>query len=225
MLSVRIPKTFIKSNYFANLSNNKNRLVSFYDLYQTMRHFLYLQNMNYKSQLSNLKFNINDIKTPHLRGISLFEKIPVNRSCSDAMIPDNFCNCIRTALVNEKDFKKRYKISFDYVFDFILERINEMTELNYRNICIPYHKDVINSVSKYDITKYNRYKFIVTVQPGDTWFTSSIQISEEPELVLRDYGRLIRMSLYREQAHCVDNVFIKPYCFCDPKLKITSKIL
>jgi hypothetical protein len=225
LLSLRMPKSFIKSNYFTNLNKNKNRLVSFYDLHQTLRHFLFLQDMNHTTQLNNLKFNVNDKKTPHLRGISLFEKIPVNRSCSEALIPDNFCNCITTTLVDEKDFKKRYKITFDYIFDFILERINEMTELNHRNICIPYHKGVIHSVFKFNITKNSRYKFTLIVQPGDAWFQASIQITKEPDLVIRDYGRLIRMSIYREQAHCVDNAFIKPYCYCDPKLNITSKIL
>lgn len=223
IFSIRMPKKFWNTKFFKNLNDNKDRLVSFYDAYQTLRHFLYL-NVNHTKLLDNSQFFVNDVKTPHLRGISLFTQIPTNRSCSEALIPDNFCNCIRTSLIEEKYFKGNYKMSFDYMFDFILDRINEMT-INYRNICIPFQKDKINSVSKYIISKHDRYKFIVTVQPGDAWFMASVQISKEPEIVLRDYGRLLRMTIYREQAHCVENAFIKPYCFCDPKLNITSKLL
>ena len=148
ILSVRMPKALWNTKYFINARNNQDKLISFYDLYQTLRHFLHI-NKNYTKQLDDSQFSINEKLIPHLRGISLFEPIPTNRSCADAMIPDNFCRCISKTFVTEEEFKKQFQISFDYVFDFILDQINDMT-LDLRNICMKYEKKKIHSVTQYE---------------------------------------------------------------------------
>ena len=89
-ISINIPKKLLNTQYFSNAKKNKDRLISFYDVYQTIRHFLYIQ----KGDSNSTQFSINDKNIHYLRGISLFNEIPINRSCNDALIPENHFSCL-----------------------------------------------------------------------------------------------------------------------------------
>ena len=78
-LSIKLPKKMRPTPFSANLKNNKNKLVSFFDVYQTLRHFLHvnkyglemLKDNNYSTFCTN-QFCTNSFNDRHLRGISLF---------------------------------------------------------------------------------------------------------------------------------------------------------
>ncbi len=137
-----MPKSLLNTEYYLNVKNNRNRLVSFYDVYQTLRQFLHI-NSNSTQKLDRLQFSINDKNTRYLRGISLFEKIPVNRSCGEALIPDNYCACLERSNTNEEKFKKEFNLRFSDVVNFTLNYVNNLT-FQVRNICIPFRIDELN---------------------------------------------------------------------------------
>lgn len=39
-ISIKVPKKLVNTDYYFNAVNNKNTLISFFDVYQTLRHFL-----------------------------------------------------------------------------------------------------------------------------------------------------------------------------------------
>ena len=41
-LSIRLPKKWRQTSYMSNARHNRDKLVSFFDLYQTLRHYLYI---------------------------------------------------------------------------------------------------------------------------------------------------------------------------------------
>ena len=67
---------------FANLRDNSHRLTTFFDVHMTLRHLLL-----------DAGATEADLPTLHHRGVSLFEPIPVERSCEDAEIAPHWCVC------------------------------------------------------------------------------------------------------------------------------------
>ena len=211
-LSIRMPNQLLKTDYYFNLKNNRNRLVSFFDVYQTLRQFLHI-NANYTKKLNRTQFSLNNKDVRNLRGISLFEKIPVIRSCSEALIPDNYCACLERSNTSEEYFKKEFNLKFSNVVDFTLDYVNNITS-EIRNRCVPYILDRIKFVTSIQVPKKNRFKFVVIFQPGDAWFESTVEIDRERNSSLSIYGKVIRLSLYGDQSYCVSDSFHKSYCFC-----------
>ncbi|KAI6198908.1 hypothetical protein M3Y96_00570300 [Aphelenchoides besseyi] len=78
-MSIYLPHKFRDAHpeEYQNLIENKNRLVSNFDLHETFRDLLHFHNQ------------------PHNPvGISLFRKIPKHRTCEDARIPEHLCMCM-----------------------------------------------------------------------------------------------------------------------------------
>ena len=145
-----------------------------------------------------------------MRGISLFEKIPVNRTCKDALIPDNYCVCFEEKKINEIEFKEKYNLNFDNVVDFILDYVNNLTAY-VRSICVPFKKSELKLVKT---SSKNCFLFLVLFQPGDAWFESTVHIDIKKNNSLSILGKIIRASLYANQSNCVQDVVLKNYCYC-----------
>ncbi|XP_030766992.1 uncharacterized protein LOC115890793 isoform X2 [Sitophilus oryzae] len=82
---VSLPDWFITAypKETRNFDDNTKLLTSTYDMYMTLQHILSLSGTNYTMRPS--------LACPNCR--SLFEKIPLERSCNDAGIPDIWCTC------------------------------------------------------------------------------------------------------------------------------------
>ncbi len=217
-ISINLPKKLLNTSYFRNMRNNKNRLISFYDVYQTIRHFLRIQ----KSYSNSSQFSINDKNIHYLRGVSLFNEIPVNRSCNDALIPENHCSCLEGIEVDEKYFLKEFNLKFNNVVDFILNQVNNKTS-NLRSICSPFKKSKLNNVFRLSIANKYLFNFIVEFQPGDAWFEAIIEIKKarnaKKEALIENFGKYSRISLYGNQSYCVEDSYLKNYCFCQQQIK------
>ena len=146
LLSVRLPKKLWNTKYHDALKENKDKLVSFYDQYQTLRHFLHL-NANYSKEMDSSQFSENNPRVRYLRGISLFEDISKYRTCQNAMVPDNYCKCMEKLLVDEQDFTKNTKLSFLNAGNYILEKIEALTA-SQNNLCVPFEIEKINPVDE-----------------------------------------------------------------------------
>ena len=216
-ISINIPKKLLNTQYFSNAIKNKDRLISFYDVYQTIRHFLYIQ----KGDSNSTQFSINDKNIHYLRGISLFNEIPINRSCNDALIPENHCSCLEGIEMNEKNFEKEFNIKFDNVIDFILNQVNNITS-HLRSVCSEFKKSKLKNVNRLSILNKNLFNFVVEFQPGDAWFEAMIEIKKlngKMEALIENFGKFSRISIYGNQSYCIDDSYLKNFCFCKNPLE------
>ena len=211
-VSIRLPKKLWGTRYEVNVQNNKNKLVTSFDIYQTLRHFLHL-NKNYLKELDPSQFMINDMNTRHLRGISLLEQIPTNRSCRDAFIPENFCSCNRKPSINEKEFNNLTNITFEQVKKFLLNYINNLTKKN-RNKCKLLIFERLDRVFEFfHATIKDLYNFSFSLQPIDASFQAVIKINKTNNN-LSLYGKVVRLTSFGNNSNCINDKNLKLFCHC-----------
>uniref|UniRef100_A0AC34GRS5 Uncharacterized protein n=1 Tax=Panagrolaimus sp. ES5 TaxID=591445 RepID=A0AC34GRS5_9BILA len=137
MMGIHVPQKFRQEfpEKFNNLVINKNRLTSNFDIHETMEDI----------------FDITlDAKHEHRKkhGISLFEKIPKNRTCAEAIIPEHFCCCM------EKVEDERIKEAEP----FIEPKLKDYLYLIFTNSCISTYSYEINpSKTAYTISEAARF--------------------------------------------------------------------
>jgi hypothetical protein len=154
-----------------------------------------------------------------LRGVSLFEKIPFNRTCKEAMTPFIYCNCKNetdiTAL--EDQFLQETRLKYEQVFESILKKLNSMTE-EARDDCEEFVAKEILSIRRYLYNSEFVYMFEVGVMPGAARFQVHFKVvGDEGSRILEFIGDLTRTTRYREQALCVDGEVFEQYCVCTMK--------
>ena len=157
---------------------------------------------------------INDKNTRYKRGISLFENIPTNRSCADALIPEEQCRCFKQYILNEENFIKETHNSFSNVIKLILNKVNKITD-KVRDRCAELKEDKIQSVKLLNIYQIIMYKFVVIFQPGNAWFEASLKQDQNNKKLLIFHGNINRISAYGNSSNCVDDSFMRNYCYCE----------
>jgi len=211
-LSVRFPKPLWNKSYMKNAFKNRLKLVTFYDLYQTFRQFLHL-NSNFTKTLSRQQYKQNSKTTRYLRGVSLFEEIPTNRSCSDAFIPDKQCGCFKQTELNDERFENMTKSSLTDAANIILDAVNKLTD-SVRSKCVRYKLDSVKSVKKLVVYEITYFRIVIVAQPGDAWFEANLKLSKDKKKPFEVHGSVIRISPYKDQAYCIDDFNLRNYCYC-----------
>jgi hypothetical protein len=211
-LSVRFPKPLWNKSYMKNAFKNRLKLVTFYDLYQTFRQFLHL-NSNFTKTLSRQQYKQNSKTTRYLRGVSLFEEIPTNRSCSDAFIPDKQCGCFKQTELNDEQFENMTKSSLTDAANIILDAVNKLTD-SVRSKCVRYKLDSVKSVKKLVVYEITYFRIVIVAQPGDAWFEANLKLSKDKKKPFEVHGSVIRISPYKDQAYCIDDFNLRNYCYC-----------
>jgi hypothetical protein len=212
-----MPNSLQNSIYYQNLINNRLKLIGFYDLYQTLRQFLHL-NSNFTQNPSKEQYKENSRTVRHLRGISLFEEIPQNRSCGEALIPEDQCNCLKSRYINEEEFKNSTNLDFDFALVFILKHVIKLTD-SQRDLCVQYEPDKVKIVKTIQLHEFISYSFTVIFQPGDAWFEATLKsakVDGKPSLTLID--PINRLSPYGHTSHCVNDHFLRNFCYCKKQL-------
>ena len=215
--SIRLPKKFQSTRYYRNALKNKNKLFSFHDVHQTLRQFLYLNKYGAQNdeEKCNEKFRINIPNDRNYRGISLFEEIPMNRSCKDALIPNVCCNCFSRKNLTEQELVTETGSTFDQVAKMILVKLNDITK-NERNKCMEFKLEKIASIKKMIVNNIVVYTCVLVAQPGDAWFETNLKLSSHnlKKKILNIHGLPSRLSAYGNQSHCVNDPILVNYCFC-----------
>jgi hypothetical protein len=219
-LSIKPPKKLENTKFSKNLYNNKHKLVSFFDMYQTLRHYLFMNKHNFDKKFlleeeNRKQFSRNSKLVRHERGISLFENIPANRSCSSALISDSLCSCFKKETINESQFKKETNgVSFSAATELTLNRINSLTE-KIRKQCRVFKLKRVVFFKKIFINEHVKFfTSVVVLQPGEAWFESNFKVSNSKLILDRDP---VRLSAYGDQAKCIKDTRLVNYCFCDKK--------
>ena len=213
-LSIKLPKKLKGSEFHKRALENKNKLVTLFDVHQTLRHFLYLNTFdteNAKIKTCKNLFKTNSIYQRNLRGISLLYKIPQNRTCLNALISEEFCNCYKKEEIEESLFIKETGHSFYSASLLANEFINNLTSV-LRSKCEIFNIQEIVSFRKMNFNGENIYTEILVLEPGKAWFEVTFKVLNG-NLILNAFP--IRLSSYGAQALCIKNdAFLPSYCFC-----------
>lgn len=212
-LSIKLPARLAGTRHFSHLVSNKNQLVSFFDLYQTLRHFLYMNQHGISETTPNCsqQFKANLASIRSRRGISLLEQLPKNRTCRDALIPNHLCQCFDQVVLSNAQFQLETGLSYDKAALVLLNYINGLTS-DYRSLCEPFHLNRTVSVKRINMNNIRFYTVLVVFEPGEAWFEANLL--HDGYKSLRVYKTPTRMSRYDSQSHCIQNDVLKNFCFC-----------
>ena len=217
LLSIRVPDKLKKMDYYKNMARNKYKLISPFDLHKTLKHFYYInKNENSNNNLCRSYFKNSEPKIRSKRGVSLFESISSERTCTEALIPSIFCNCNKYVEILEEKFLKDtdMKYNFNSSSHFILDHINNVTN-SFREQCVLFELVKIISVKKVFTDNLEYYEFYLLFQPGDAIFKANLIFSNE---TLSIYENIIRISLYKSQSACVNDHRLAGFCYCRKQL-------
>jgi hypothetical protein len=213
-LSIKLPDSMRNTLFFANFMENSAKLVTSFDLYKTLKHFSFLsQNgLDENEKACRELMSKSEPRERGLRGISLFEKVPANRSCSDALIAIGYCACNIKTDIDEKTLVSETGITSNRIGFFVLSNLTSITN-SLRSKCVQYKFEKVIHVKSfmYDGNKF--YEIKISVLPGPSHFRAIVKF----ERVLIVVAKIARENKYRNQSRCLityKEAIFKEYCYC-----------
>ncbi|BFZ21875.1 hypothetical protein BsWGS_24914 [Bradybaena similaris] len=184
----------------ANLQLNTKRLTTHFDTHATLLDLLYF------------KSSSPPLLAPPRPGISLFEKIPWDRTCMDASIPLGYCLCGYKGL---EELQVTSDIS-QSLANLVIIALNSKID---KTVCADLKLLKIIRVLKIVInvnnSKLGRTLFKVQVEttPGNALFEANVytELNSSDWKIENDINRL---NLYKGQNDCTNIAAVKPYCYC-----------
>ncbi|KAI8776133.1 uncharacterized protein LOC106069867 [Biomphalaria glabrata] len=214
------PNWFIQKypDVVENFQKNTKRLTTHFDTHATLRDLLYFKARK-KSPLA-----------PSVRGQSLFQEIPRNRTCSDASIPMEFCLCGQETMI---DLHVSSNISRGLA-DIVVSAVNRKPN---SSVCSLLRLKAVLQIRTANVSSLNTrdvrlFKVKVQTVPGDAIYEGTVQTKfcTDAELLynlaqlwkgnlsnplhVKVGDSIDRLNLYSGQADCELNPFNKPYCYC-----------
>ncbi|XP_020809400.1 uncharacterized protein LOC110185065 [Drosophila serrata] len=199
---------WLKDKYpqaMGNFESNSHSLITPYDLHQTLKDVVRLDNLQ-GSQLEKRAKILQSHSPESLpRGISLFLPIPEHRTCELAHIPPLFCFCRKhTEIPTDDGLVLRCS-------RFLVESINQKTKshpqcakLKLQSVVLAYFMELGEESFSHE------FRLRVKTLPGNGEFETTVRVSET--LVLT--SPISRVNRYQKQSHCVSQPQIKALCFC-----------
>ncbi|XP_030767011.1 uncharacterized protein LOC115890804 isoform X3 [Sitophilus oryzae] len=185
---------------YLNFKSNTNKLTTPYDLYITLQHILVLSGFNYTIK--------NSDACPEC--LSLFEKVPSERSCEEAGIVDHWCTCagyVEKKLEPEEQEKLK---------KFFLEEIQKIIQSRDGNDkCIRYSVESISTrISQKFSYKTNSYALVYLRTNPKAVFETTISYEGDIMSSNLTLGDISRLDFYNTHSKCVSDDYLKKYCFC-----------
>ncbi|KAH8333174.1 hypothetical protein KR074_010263, partial [Drosophila pseudoananassae] len=207
-LLVAIYPEWLKAKYpraISNLETNSRRLVTPYDLHETLEDVLHLDQL----KDSNLQKRMRDLESKDgknmPRGISLFLPIPDARTCDMAEIPSLFCFC-RDLTEVPTDDGLVLRCS-----RFLVKSINEMLkpypmcqQLRLHMVLVAYFVDFGEESFIYEL------RLRVKTMPGEGVFEGTVRLTDQMHLT----SPINRISRYLSRSTCIEEPYIKTMCHC-----------
>lgn len=219
------PEWFKKkySMQYRNFETNVNRLTTPFDVHETLEDILHLQ------------LHGTTKKQQHPRAISLFNRIPEHRSCSDAFIEPHWCSCLAWRALNDTSSEEVLRAA-----KAVVEEINKLTK-DYRMSCAELHVEEIKWSGKLvpqksllhfksnkdtdgfiaDLTANTKvtndmYQVKIITRPGRAIFESSVLYDFNENEFKVKISDISRVNKYGEQARCIynENPELRKFCYC-----------
>lgn len=222
LLGIYFPEWFRKLHpeVMENLKLNKNRLISNFDVYKTLKDIVD-ENFDPKIPRENSK---------EVKGQSLFSEISPNRNCMDANIPDNHCTCLEvveqinsTNPLYEKsvdvvlnytqnlleNFEKCQKVTSIVVDKIATYTTNSMVQHGVRN---PDEEELKKLLKDYDKDSIEYVEMNFRMVPIDIWAKIRLQHSIKLNKLFVNSGPLV---LNRQFINLCPDVKDAPdFCLC-----------
>ena len=218
LFTMTFPRWFKKryQTLAKNLKTNTERLTSWFDVYATFNHLLEYPN-----------------KPRH--GTSLLTKIPTERSCKDAKIPQHWCPCVQWLTVDyqHEHLQKAAITTINHINDLVFHEslgAEHCSELKLLNFIRAEVETPTTHVLKFSESGKDGYKPIYSsrkIQPKDRCsyqitFTTLPNNGVFEASVDYVYGRLLvkgsinRINKYGKQPKCIANLLphLRKYCYC-----------
>nr|XP_034184606.1 uncharacterized protein LOC117606349 [Osmia lignaria] len=205
---------------YANFLHNTHYLTTPFDVHKTLETILNLETPK--------------IGNRHERAISLFDKVPLDRTCADAFIEPHWCACLswQEISVDENNVIAAAK--------YFIEFLNQYTE-DHRDICEPLKlKEILwaaKLIPNKGLLKFQKsgdqdgfigdfsaktkltseiYQLKVKTKPGDGLFEVSITYDIKKNAFSTKISDVSRINMYGSQARCVENSLyhLRKYCYC-----------
>ena len=226
---------------YNNLQVNQNRLTSPYDVYVTIKNILNFVTQNeyrnetyyYSSNNETTAEKPKSLSCPKSTG--LLEVQPLERTCKDACIDENWCMCseFRSLPVREKAVID----ASDIMYNFVVNKTNELikTEKVKKGLCsrwtflkIYRAQEVIDlndnddgendNINRLKIDFVSRiFVIIVELNPGRTKFESTVKMffnlnGEKSHYEFLESPK--RLDSIYKTSKCVNSASLKRYCYC-----------
>lgn len=190
-------------DFASALRVNRNRLTTPFDIHTTMKHVLTLS-----GRIDNLPPSSTCPKAQ-----SLFQEVPLNRSCEAACIPNHYCVC---------DNFEGFDVNTDEAKGavlFVLDDINKRL-INYklkRGKCAFL---TLKKITKAKVAVFNGtdnpskdYRVVFEVKPSKAIFGTTITFFTESKEYKQRFG-VSRMNAYGTESHCMPDKSLKDFCYC-----------
>ena len=138
--------------------------------------------------------------------MSLFEEIPVNRSCDSEQISQHWCVCSQKSRIEDHQ-------NVSPIAKFVVSQVNRLLK-PVSKLC---RKLVLNEIlSAYESTKtsihFQKFYLIrVKVKPSFAIFEATVRQMFDKMTII---GEISRINEYGLQSECIDNTVLQKYCFC-----------
>lgn len=197
-----------------NLLRNRHKLVSHFDLYETLYNLVSLDTL----EVDRLRSRALELAATEImpRGISMFLPISDQRTCSDASIPAHFCTCHEKVELSTTDPR------VSKVAHYIVSQMNELIRSKREchrlrlNSVLSAHVDTSSAAFKVASNQFEDITVRVQTRPGFGEFEATVRSHGNDLLELA--GTISRTNLYGKQSYCIDDYNLKLYCFCDSRM-------
>lgn len=218
LMEIYIPK-HIKSKYPAineSLTTNTERLSVPFDIHRTVMD-LFAQNFENPSK-SYIEGRV--------RGHSLLQPLPPERSCRDAWVPENYCACYTSSPVNVSNSGISDMLGKQLVMDInkqlssqprcvqlSLHKVQDMQEVSHG---LKHSGTENTGISFFQFfapeTPKKRYDISVVTVPGHGIFEATYVVGSNSEAKL--FGNIVRVNRYGDQP-CISDKLLRPLCYCN----------
>lgn len=201
---ILMPPSFRKQYRLAyqNLKMNMGRLTTAFDVHKTLVDLIEMTDITKK----NILKRSTEFYT-HNRGISLFLKIPQNRTCEMAGISKKWCACYDDVILPTTS-----SVLEDAV-EFINFRTNEI--LKPYPECLSLKVEEIITAKKmvpvYERTEGHIYNVVVRMTPGSGIFDIIFRYYDKNRTIIDHMERLNSLDI---RSACVKNDLIQTFCTC-----------
>ncbi|XP_052795473.1 uncharacterized protein LOC128228289 isoform X1 [Mya arenaria] len=223
LLSIVPPSSFLSkySHIARNMQQNTDRLLSNFDLYQTLNDIL--------TESFDQKLTYDENK----RGTSLFRSIPETRTCADASIPEHYCACygsnqipaespisVKAANYAVSHLNRLLRHYSSICAQLSLRKIHESHQIS---LGLSVHGEeesrwtIYKFFSKPEPEKHKRLLVIFETSPGGAMFEATVDVNSETGMSITD--DVSRTNKYGNTSICVPEKPLRRYCFCKSNLK------
>lgn len=208
-LLIAIYPEWLKAKYpraIANLETNTRRLVTPYDLHETLQDML---DLDHQLKDFNLQKRMRDLESRAgknmPRGISLFLPIPDARTCDMAGIPSLFCFCRDlTEVPTDDGLVVRCSRFLVKSINQLLKPYPKCEELKLHMVLLAYFVDFGEESFIYEL------KLRVKTLPGEGVFEGTVRLTDRMHLT----SPVNRISRYLSRSTCVQEPYIRTMCHC-----------